>query len=363
MKKGKAECDDKTQRVILSAAACLLLGLGIGLNGCGQKGDLVKENSVESQMGEVQQGVEQNTDNAKQFHGNSGALKRENGHAHRNMHASDQNLQNGGQGRNGQLQTSEWQRASTWIGSGSVAESGRVTENVRATESGRSGSLLGGGSGSVTYQVKTVQENFHAEDGTVLYQLQLSWPYFAGKAGGVLQVNRFYEDWKNEKLRIYEADGDSIRQAALEIYRESKDSGWTGSWTERYRVSRVCTKGQYVSVLLDSDLKEGNLKKIPHRESYVLDLESGQQVTLEKLLGKSREECYQLLQEAYRDKLRENPGVYYADAEEKIAALNPEKIGWYFTETAIVCYLEPYTIALPEEGYVEAELPIEDDRE
>ena len=52
-----------------------------------------------------------------------------------------------------------------------------------------------------------------------------------------------------------------------------------------------------------------------------------------------------------------------ADAEEKIAVLNPEKIGWYFTETAIVCYLEPYTIALPEEGYVEAELPIEDDRE
>lgn len=173
----------------------------------------------------------------------------------------------------------------------------------------------------------------------------------------------FFRGLENEKLRIYEADGDSIRQAALEIYRESKDSGWTGSWTERYRVSRVCTKGQYVSVLLDSDLKEGNLKKIPHRESYVLDLESGQQVTLEKLLGKSREKCYQLLQEAYRDKLRENPGVYYADAEEKIAALNPEKIGWYFTETAIVCYLEPYTIALPEEGYVEAELPIEDDRE
>ena len=130
-----------------------------------------------------------------------------------------------------------------------MAESGRVTENVRATESGRSGSLLGGGSGSVTYQVKTVQENFHAEDGTVLYQLQLSWPYFAGKAGGVLQVNRFFEDWKNEKLRIYEADGDSIRQAALEIYRESKDSGWTGSWTERYRVSRVCTKGQYLSLI------------------------------------------------------------------------------------------------------------------
>ena len=63
----------KRQRVILSAVACLclLLGLGIGLNGCGQKGDLSEkeENSVESQMGEVQQGVEQNTDN---------------GHAHRN---------------------------------------------------------------------------------------------------------------------------------------------------------------------------------------------------------------------------------------------------------------------------------------
>ena len=102
-----------------------------------------------------------------------------------------------------------------------MAESGRVTENVRATESGRSGSLLGGGSGSVTYQVKTVQENFHAEDGTVLYQLQLSWPYFAGKASGVLQVNRFFEDWKNEKLRwksigrAKTADGRAVGQSAI----------------------------------------------------------------------------------------------------------------------------------------------------
>ena len=66
----------KRQRALLSAVACLclLLGIGIGVNGCGQKGDLSEkeENSVESQMGEVQQGVEQNTDNAKQFHGNSG---------------------------------------------------------------------------------------------------------------------------------------------------------------------------------------------------------------------------------------------------------------------------------------------------
>ena len=122
----------KRQRVILSAVACLclLLGLGIGLNGCGQKGDLSEkeENSVESQMGEVQQGVEQNTDNAKQFHGNSGNSETgERARTSEQVHASDQDLQNRGQGRNGQLQTSEWQRASTWIGSGSVAESGRVT--------------------------------------------------------------------------------------------------------------------------------------------------------------------------------------------------------------------------------------------
>lgn len=370
---------------------CLLLGLGIGLSGCGQKDNRAekKENSAESQTGEAnpdaeQQGAEQNTDSEKQFHGNAGNSEAgERARTSEQVHASDQNLQNSGLDRNGQLQTSEWQRASAWIGSGSAAESGwatengsvtesgwmtengsaaesgRVTENGRVTESGRSGRLIGGGSGSITYQVKTVQENFRAEDGTVLYQLQLSWPYLAGKEDGIVQVNRFFEAWKSEKLRSYEADEDSIRQSALEVYRESKDSGWTGSWTERYRVSRVCTKGNFVSILLDSELKEGALRKIPHRESYVFDLESGQQVALNELLGVSKEEGYQLLQEAYRDKLRENPAIYYADAGEKIAALNPEKIGWYFTETAVVCYLEPYTIALPEEGYVEAELPLE----
>ena len=97
----------KRQRAILSAAACLclLLGIGIGLNGCGQKGDLSEkeENSVESQMGEVQQGVEQNTDNAKQFHGNSGNSETgEWARTSEQVHALDQNLQNGGQGRNGQ---------------------------------------------------------------------------------------------------------------------------------------------------------------------------------------------------------------------------------------------------------------------
>ena len=91
----------KRQRELLSAAACLclLLGIGIGLNGCGQKGDLSEkeENSVESQMGEVQQGVEQNTDNAKQFHGNSGNSETgEWARTSEQVHASDQNLQNGG---------------------------------------------------------------------------------------------------------------------------------------------------------------------------------------------------------------------------------------------------------------------------
>ena len=89
----------KRQRAILSAAACLclLLGLGIGLNGCGQKGDLSEkeENSVESQMGEVQQGVEQNTDNAKQFHGNSGNSETgERARTSEQVRASDQDLQN-----------------------------------------------------------------------------------------------------------------------------------------------------------------------------------------------------------------------------------------------------------------------------
>ena len=81
--------------------------------------------------------------------------------------------------------------ASTWIGSGSVAESGRVTENVRATESGRSGSLLGGGSGGVTYQVKTVQEIFMRKMGRCCISCSCRGRIFAGKAGGVLQVNRF----------------------------------------------------------------------------------------------------------------------------------------------------------------------------
>ena len=104
-----------------------------------------------------------------------------------------------------------------------------------------------------------------------------------------------------------------------------------------------------MSVLLDSDLKEGNLKKIPHRESYVLDLESGQQVTLENC-WENPEGMLSAAAGGVSGQTARKSGRLLCGCGRKNCALNPEKIGWYFTETAIVCYLEPYTIALPEEG-------------
>lgn len=223
------------------------------------------------------------------------------------------------------------------------------------------GRISGGSSGKITYEIRFLEKEYEADDGTGIFVLKLSYPVLLGSGEGLGEVNGFFERWAEEKLREYESDENSTRQSALEVYRESRDVGWAGPWGEEYRVSSVGVFNGYVSVLMDSYLYEGSVHGMPYREAYAFDLTDGRKAELTEMSGLTQEEWDRLLRERFLEKISQEEG-YYADAREVMQQFDFKKAGWYFAGGNIVFYLPPYTVAPYDAGYVEISVPFEEAR-
>ena len=221
--------------------------------------------------------------------------------------------------------------------------------------------LAGGGTGTLTYAVKETQQEYRADDGTPIFRAKLSWPAFDGDEEGIEEINRFFESWAQGKLAEYADAQNSTRQAALEVYRESRNSSWTGPWGESYGVEAVQTHGDYVSVLMTSFLEDGGAPGLPCREGHLFRLTDGQPVGICEMTGKNQEEWDRLLRERFSAAIREGDrALYYENALETLRTYDMRNAGCYLTETGIVFYLEPYEIAPYATGYVEVSVSYED---
>lgn len=244
---------------------------------------------------------------------------------------------------------------SEWETQQSREETDMETQSVPETDTGQ---LAGGGVGSVSYEVRQLEKQYEADDGTIIFEISLAYPVMQGDDEGSVEINRFYREWSEKKLREYEEDEDSIRQSALEVYRESKDAGWPGPWSESYEVTSVKTWGGYVSVLMDSYLYEGGSHGMPYREGHVFRLADGWEVELSDLTDKTQDDWDKLLRAGFADKIAQGEETeYYEDAMDLIKERDMKDTGYYFTETGIVFYLPPYEIAPYSTGYVEILVP------
>lgn len=237
-----------------------------------------------------------------------------------------------------------------------------LTESTETgTENAGQDQLTGGGTGEVIYEIRHVEKQYEADDGTVIFGLKLAYPVLAGEAEGIGKINSFFQEWYQKKLDEYEADENSTRQSALEVYRESRDAGWAGPWGEEYEVSSIKGWGGYVSILLDSYLYEGGAHGMPYREGHVFRLSDGKPVELADLTGQTQEEWNKLLIARFSQLVSKGKEVmYYEDALDRLKERDMKDTGYYFTDTGIAFYLPPYEIAPYSTGYVEIEIPFEE---
>ncbi|HJA30110.1 MAG TPA: RsiV family protein [Candidatus Eisenbergiella pullicola] len=221
--------------------------------------------------------------------------------------------------------------------------------------------LAGGSSGELTYAVQRIEREYQADDGTPIFLAKLSWPAFDGEGEGIEAINRYFESWAQDKLTEYADAQNSTRQAALEVYRESRNLSWTGPWGESYEVEAVRTHGDYVSVLMASFLEEGSAHGLPYREDHLFRMSDGKSVGICEMTGKDQEEWNRLLRERFSQAVMEGDrSLYYDNALETLRTYDMRKAGYYFTDTGIVFYLAPYEIAPYSSGYVEISVSYEE---
>ncbi len=220
------------------------------------------------------------------------------------------------------------------------------------------GELAGGGTGDMTYVISRLERQYEAEDQTAIFRVKISYPVFYGQQAGLADINDFFKKWAQEKLEECESGEDSTRRTALEVYRESRDSGWKAPWSENYEVRDVTVWDNYVSVLTESCLDGGSDSGVPYREVWVFRLLDGQRAGLTEITGKERGEWEALLRARFGELVKQDDsGRFYADAAEKLAEYDMGKADYYFTKTGIAFYLQPYEIAPYAAGYVETVIP------
>lgn len=245
----------------------------------------------------------------------------------------------------------------------SQEETGQETEGSTEADSGGD-QLAGGSAGDVTYEVKHLEKQYMAEDGTAIFEVKLAYPVLQNNGeekNGTAVINQYFVNWAQKKLLEYETDQDSMRQSALEVYRESKDAGWPGPWGENYEVTSVKTWGGYLSVLMDSYLDEGGAHGTPYREGRVFRLADGHEVELSDLTDRDQGEWEKILRSRFSSLIAEGEeGEYYEDALDLIKERDMSDIGYYFTDSGIAFYLPPYEIAPYSRGYAEVIVPFEE---
>lgn len=221
--------------------------------------------------------------------------------------------------------------------------------------------LAGGSVGTVIYEIGHVEKQYEAEDGTAIFEVKIAYPILTGEDSASREINTFFEEWKNRKLEEYESDENSTRQSALEVYRESRDTGWQGPWGEQYEVSSLKTWNGFLSVLVNSYLYEDGAHGMPYREGHLFRLEDGQMVGLSELGGKTQEDWEKVMRARFAEKIAEGEeGEFYEEALEMIKDRDMSDAGYYFTDTGIAFYLPPYEIAPYSTGYVEIVVPYEE---
>ena len=255
-------------------------------------------------------------------------------------------------------------------------ESGQETESRESTEQAADGAaeksgtgadksasdqLAGGGTGRVTYEVKIEEKQYTAEDGTPIFMLRIAYPVLLGEDAGKEKINHYLEQWAQQKLAGYERDENSTRQSALEVYRESRDSGWAGPWGEQYELESVKAWNGYLSILIDSYLYEGAASGTPYREGLVFRLSDGKKVKISEMTALDAGEWDKILRARFaRIVAAGKKDAFYEDAMEQVMERDMSDVGYFFTEDGIAFYLPPYEIAPWSTGYVVAEIPYEE---
>lgn len=161
---------------------------------------------------------------------------------------------------------------------------------------------------------------------------------------------------------IYESEVENIYAIPLDVIeemeKEIKEYGGCISWSYESRPSRIYFfDGRYFSFYQDYYIYTGGAHGMPYWTGHTFDLQTGEELFLDDIIGSSEEELKEIVTEYFADYMARDPGSFWDDALEYVEVNTSFESLFYLTRQGIVFYFGPYELSAYAAGFQEVTIP------
>lgn len=194
---------------------------------------------------------------------------------------------------------------------------------------------------------KEERREYKNKQGDIRLYLNYQYPLLEGPQSGIPKIN---EDILNQKQAWFDS-----HKELIDSIKGEQNYGFKNVDEVSYIITY--NKDGKIGILYEGYLFTGGAHGMPYRNSYVYELDSGEQLALSQILQKSKEEIKSSLVEQFRKRVEENKDWYWPEALQIVKDMDLSKIGYYITDEGIVFYFDPYILAPFAAGFVEVLVP------
>lgn len=174
---------------------------------------------------------------------------------------------------------------------------------------------------------------------------------------GAAEINRIFED-KQEEIVAYEKQNAKDVEGILESTTDP-------DFSLHYHCVSLLSPiyyydGHYLSLYQDDDDYGGGGHGILYREGYTFDLQTGQRLTLQDVIGNDEEELKDIVTQYFSEYIDENAGTFWDDAKTSVKEQITLESDFYLKEDGICFYFPPYALAPFAAGFPEVTIPYEE---
>ena len=204
------------------------------------------------------------------------------------------------------------------------------------------------------------EEEIKDKQGQSIMKINYSYPQIQnpGEDAAIEAVNKLIETYAMGRYEANYKEGRPLAEEFLQRLNESKDKTRSSllPFTLDLRYETMLDTPEIVSFLWEESNYFGGAHPDTRWEGAVYDLKSGKQLKAEDILSASDEEVKHYIANAFEQKSKEQPGIFFKEEVQKLFLLQ-FAYHFYLNEEGMVFFLEPYAIAPYVAGRVEVLLP------
>lgn len=201
----------------------------------------------------------------------------------------------------------------------------------------------------------TITKEGKAEDGTVIYTVDVKYPILndsctaKGKEAINEAIQKSVEDAVNAELIELEKTAKETYANIDEQGREFRPLSIFGV----YKVTELTDDTYSLYINLSTDYLGAHPMTV--RKGYVFDLASGKELTLTDITGKTDEETKALVKNAYTEKIKAEPEIFFEDALDNLDE-SLKDVDFFIENGKTMLFTSLYSVAPYAAGFVEVEL-------